>query len=179
MLRGTSIQLRLVREIDLDALFAHLTDISNRGDYFPVNVQSETAFRREFQDSGLWSKDEGLLLIISEQQTLIGHIEFFKPVAYLDGYELSYLIYDPAETGKGVATQAVSLLVRYLFDTKKVNRIQLVIHPDNAASQRVATKNGFVEEGVMRGAWYHRGQYHDVKVFALLREEFYARASTG
>jgi ribosomal-protein-alanine N-acetyltransferase len=178
MLRGTSIHLRLVREADLDTLFAHLTDIDNRGDYFPVNVQSETALRKEFQDSGLWSKDEGLLLIIiNAQQTLIGHIEFFKPVAYLDGYELSYLIYDPAETGKGVASEAVSLLVRYLFDSKKVNRIQLVIHPDNAASQRVAAKNGFIEEGVMRGAWYHRGQYHDVKVCALLREDFYLRGS--
>jgi ribosomal-protein-alanine N-acetyltransferase len=177
MLRGPSIQLRPVRETDLDALFAHLTNIGNRGDYFPVNIQSETSLRKEFHESGLWSKDEGLLLIVSEQQTLIGHIEFFKPVAYLDGYELSYLIYDPAEAGKGVASQAVGLLVRYLFDSKKVNRIQLVIHPDNAASQRVAEKNGFVEESIMRGAWYHRGQYHDVKVYVLLREDFYLRGS--
>ena len=176
MLRGTSIQLRPVRETDLDALFGHLTNIGNRGDYFPVNVQSETSLRKEFHDNGLWSKDEGLLLIINEQQTLIGHIEFFKPVAYLDGYELSYLIYDSAETGKGVTSEAVRLLLRYLFDSKKVNRIQLVIHPDNAASQRIAEKNGFAYEGTMRGAWYHRGQYHDVKVFALLRQEFYARA---
>ncbi len=177
MLRGASIQLRPVRETDLDALFAHLTNIANRGDYFPVNIQSETSLRKEFAESGLWSKEEGLLLIVNEQQTLIGHIEFFKPVAYLDGYELSYLIYDRAEMGKGVASEAVGLLVRYLFDSKKPNRIQLVIHPGNAASQRVAVKNGFVEEGIMRGAWYHRGQYHDVKVYALLREEFYRRSS--
>jgi [ribosomal protein S5]-alanine N-acetyltransferase len=172
MLRGESIQLRPVRETDLNAMFTHLTDIQNRGDYFPVNIQSETRLRGQFQDSGFWSDDNGLLLIINEAAAIIGHIEFFKPVAYLDAYELSYLIYDSSERGKGVTTEAVGLLTRYLFDTKKVNRLQLVIHPENIASQRVAGKNGFVDEGIMRGAWYHRGQYHDVKVYALLRREY-------
>jgi ribosomal-protein-alanine N-acetyltransferase len=171
MLRGETIHLRPVREIDLDTLFLCLADIGNRGDYFPLNFTSEPGFRKQFQDSGYWGEDKGLLLIVRLGAAIIGHIEFFKPVAYLDGYELSYLLYDPAERGKGAVSEAVALLTRYLFDTKKVNRIQLVIHPHNLASRRVAEKNGYVEEGTMRGAWYHHGQYHDVKVFVLLRHE--------
>lgn len=174
MLRGTCIQLRPVRETDLEVLFAHLTDVRNRGAYFPVNIRSEPWLRRQFHDSGFWSDDEGLLLIINQAAAIIGHIEFFKPVAYLDGYELSYLIYDPAERGKGAASEAVRLLTQYLFDTRKTNRLQLVIHPDNRASHRVAEKTGFLYEGIMRGAWYHRGQYHDVEVYALLRHEYAA-----
>lgn len=172
MIRGESIQLRPVRETDLDTFFTCLTDIRNRGDYFPIGLQSESGLRKKFHDSGFWSDDSGLLLIINQSAAIIGHIEFYRPIAYLDAYELSYLIYDPAERGKGVTSQAVCLLTRYLFDTKKVNRLQLIIHPDNRASQRVAQKNGFVDEGTMRGAWYHRGQYHDVKMFALLRQEY-------
>jgi RimJ/RimL family protein N-acetyltransferase len=174
MIRGELIQLRLVRETDLDALFTCLTDIRNRGDYFPINIHSEMWLRKQFQDNGFWSDDKGLLLIINEAAAIIGHIEFFKPVAYLDGYELSYLIYDPVQRSKGATTEAVKLLTRYLFDTKKVNRLQLIIHPENAASRRVAEKNGFMHEGVMRGVWYHRGQYHDVEVYALLRREYAA-----
>ena len=64
-------------------------------------------------------------------------------------------------------SEAVRLLTHYLFDTRKVNRIQLVIHPENGASRRVA-------EGTMRGAWYHRSQYHDVAIYALLRNEYSA-----
>lgn len=120
----------------------------------------------------------GLLLIINASAAIIHHIEFFKPVAYLDGDELSYLIYDPAERGKGVITEAVRLAVRIHFDTKKANRLQLVIHPHNMASRRVAEKSGFVDEGTMRGAWYHRGQYHDVEVYALLRGEHGTRRNT-
>jgi [ribosomal protein S5]-alanine N-acetyltransferase len=172
MLWGELIQLRLIRETDLDTLFICLSDIRNRGGYFPINIHSESWLRRQFQDGGFWSDDKGLLLIINGSAAIIGHIEFFKPVAYLDGFELSYLIYDPAERGKGATSEAVSLLTRYIFDTRNVNRLQLVIHPDNIASRRVAEKNGFVDEGTMRGAWYHRGQYHDVKVYALLRREY-------
>jgi [ribosomal protein S5]-alanine N-acetyltransferase len=172
MLRGELIQLRPVRETDLNAMFMYLTDIQNRGDYFPVNIHSEAWLRGQFQDGGFWGDDKGLLLIINEAAAIIGHIEFFKPVAYLDAYELSYLIYEPAERNKGVTSEAVALLTHYLFDTKKVNRLQLIIHPENSASQRVAAKNNFAHEGTMRGAWYHRGQYHDVKVYALLRHEY-------
>jgi RimJ/RimL family protein N-acetyltransferase len=172
MLRGEVIQLRPVRETDLDVMLMYLTDIGNRGDYFPVTIPSETWLRGQFREGGFWGEDKGMLLMINADKAIIGHIEFFKPVAYLDAYELSYLIYDPAERGKGATSEAVRLLIGYLFDAEKVNRLQLVIHPDNAASQRVAAKNGFVHEGIMRGAWYHRGQYHDVSIYALLRNEY-------
>lgn len=174
MLRGDVIQLRPVREADLDALFTFLTDICNRGDYFPISIRSESWLRKQFQDTGFWSDDRGLLLIENSAAAIIGHIEFFKPVAYLDGLELSYVIYELAERRKGATSEAVRLLTKYLFDTKKANRLQLIIHPENTASRRVAEKNGFAHEGTMRGAWYHRGQYHDVEVYALLRREFEA-----
>jgi [ribosomal protein S5]-alanine N-acetyltransferase len=178
MLRGKLIQLRPIRETDLDMLFICLSDIRNRGDYFPINIPSESALRKQFQDDGFWGNEKGLLLIVNQAATVIGHIEFFKPVSYLDSYELSYLIYDPAERGKGATSEAVCLLIHYIFDTKKVNRLQLVIHPENIASRRVAEKNSFVDEGTMRGAWYRRGTYHDVKVYALLRHEYGGRSST-
>ncbi len=65
----------------------------------------------------------------------------------------------------------MNLLVGYLFDRKKVNRLRLIIHPGNTASKRVAEKAGFTLEGLARGAWWHRGQNHDVEVWSLLRAE--------
>jgi RimJ/RimL family protein N-acetyltransferase len=172
MLRGERVLLRHVREADLDQLFTFLADIRTRGEFFPINVTSEVVLRRNFADNGFWSQDEGLLLITNADGNIIGHIEFFKPVNYLDMYELSYLIYDLGSRNQGAATEAVQLLTRYLFDTRKLNRIQLIIHPENAASRRIADKCGFQYEGVMRGAWYNRGRSHDVAVYALLRDEY-------
>jgi RimJ/RimL family protein N-acetyltransferase len=171
MLKGQLITLRPVLESDLDQLYACHVDIDSRGDYFPRGTMSQPAFRRQFQETGFWGKDDGMLVIFSPQDEILGHIEFFKTVNYLDEYELSYQVYRPEHRGQGVATEAVRLLVRYLFETTRINRIRLVIHPDNIASRRLAEKCGFRHEGTARGAWYHRGAHRDVEIYALVHAD--------
>lgn len=88
MLEGDSIRLRLVREEDLSDLHAFEEDIQNRGDYFPLGVSSSTRLRQRFAEDGLWSPTEGTLVIETRGGELLGHIEFFPTVAYLDEIEL-------------------------------------------------------------------------------------------
>jgi RimJ/RimL family protein N-acetyltransferase len=68
-------------------------------------------------------------------------------------------------------TEALSLFVHYLFEAKKVNRLQLTVVVGNEASKRVAEKCGFRSEGILRQTMFHRGKYVDLEMFALLREE--------
>jgi len=171
MLKGKSITLRPVRESDLEKLYTFHVEIDNRGDFFPRGIVSRTAFNKNFHDTGFWSKEDGLLVILNHAGDIIGHIEFFKTVNYLDEFELSYILYTPEQRGQGVMTEAVNLMVRYLFETKNINRIRLVIHPANAASRRLAEKCHFQHEGTARGAWYNQGKHHDVEIYAILRAE--------
>ncbi|MBP7691160.1 MAG: GNAT family N-acetyltransferase [Anaerolineales bacterium] len=171
MLKGKSITLRPVRETDLDQLYRYHVDIDNRGDFFPRGILAQPAFQKQFQETGFWSKDDGMLVMVSPADEILGHIEFFKTVNYLDEYELSYQVYTLEQRGKGVATEAVNLLVWYLFESKRVNRIRLVIHPDNLASRRLADKCGFRHEGTARGAWYHKGKHHEVEIYAILHDD--------
>ena len=173
MLQGRLIQLRPVREPDLDAMYAAHVDIANRGAYFPLGVMSEPAFRREFAEHGFWQREEGMLLILDPEadDRMAGHIEFFKPVSYWDAFELSYQLYDESYAGRGFVTEAVQLLVDYLFGSKKQHRIHLVIVPENSASRRIAEKCGFVLEGTVRGAFFNAGRNHDVVLYSLLRDD--------
>lgn len=116
--------------------------------------------------------DSGMLLIVTGDDEIIGNIEFFTTVSYLDELEIAYQIYSLEHRGKGVATEALKLMTGYLFDIKKTNRIRLIIHPENIASKKVASKCGYQPEGVARGAWFNRGRNHDVEVYAILRNEF-------
>ncbi|HZD10068.1 MAG TPA: GNAT family protein, partial [Candidatus Binatia bacterium] len=160
-----------VHEGDLDVLYARHVDIESRGYFFPRKIVSEVTFRKLFHEDGFWNKEEGMLLMVNEDDGILGHIEFFRTVNYLDEIELSYIVYAAEHRGQGIASQAVDLMVRYLFETKKANRIRLIIHPENAPSRRVAEKCGFTHEGTARGAWYNRGKMHDVEVYAILRDE--------
>ncbi len=171
MLRGERIILRPVREADLDAFYTAHTNIANRGAFFPLGVASESKLRRDFAETGLWEREEGTLLIVTPAGEMAGHIEFFKPVGYWDAWELSYQLYDEAYAGRGYVSEAVQLMVDYLFGSKKPHRIQLVIVPENAASRRIAEKCGFTLEGTARGAFFNDGRNQDVLIYSLLRTD--------
>ena len=169
MIRGSLISLRLVREEDLSELFVLMSDIATRGDYFPTGLTSETSLRAQFARNGLWDSNEGMLLMVEPGGDIVGEIEFFPITSYLSGYELSYQLFGPQHAGKGYTTEAVRLLSDYLFDRLKTQRLQLNIHPDNDASKRIAQKCGYSFESLMRQCWYHRGEYHDLEIWARLR----------
>ena len=171
MLTGKHVVLRPMRESDLDRAYAAHVDIANRGAFFPLGVMSEPAFRRQFSETGFWEREEGMLLVVDPDDHLLGHIEFFKPVSYWDAFELSYQLYDEQSAGHGFVSEAVQLLVDYLFATKKQHRIHLVIVPENTASRRVAEKCGFVLEGTARGAFFNDGRSQDVVLYSLLRTD--------
>ena len=171
MLHGERVHLRPIREADLDAFYEAHVDIRNRGAFFPLGVGSESKMRHEFAETGFWQREEGTLLIITAEDEMAGHIEFFKPVNYWDAFELSYQLYDDRFAGRGYVTEAVQLLVDYLFGAKKQHRIQLDIVPENVASRRVAEKCGFVLEGTARGAFFNGGRNQDLAIYSLLRTD--------
>ena len=82
--------------------------------------------------------------------------------------EISYFLRTSAR-GRGLATRAVQLAVRWAFEELGIERIELRVHPDNASSRRVAERVGFAREGVERAsrAWPD-GTRFDSIVFSLL-----------
>jgi [ribosomal protein S5]-alanine N-acetyltransferase len=175
MLRGERVHLRTVRERDLDDLYTNLNTLEYRGSYFPLGLQGEPTFRKAFDDNGFWAEGEGMLLMTDPDDNVVGEIEFFPITNYLTGYELSYLLFGTEHAGKGYTTEAVQLLTAYLFARLRIERLQLNIHPDNAASRRVAEKAGYTLEGLMRSCWFHRGEFHDLEIWSMIRSELPAQ----
>lgn len=167
-LRGERIRLRPVERTDLDTLYEHLNDLTNRGPWFPMRPKSQATFFRAFEETGFWGSDEGMLLMTDGQQ-ILGEIEYYPIASYLTGFELSYLVFGSGDRGRGHATEGVKLLGDHLFATRPIQRIQLAIHPDNVASLRVAEKAGYSREGAMRKCWFNGGEFHDLEIWARLR----------
>ena len=63
------------------------------------------------------------------------------------------------------------MLCRYLFTHTAIHRIEASTQPDNAAERRALRKIGIKEEGVLRGAEFRDGDWHDIVFFGLLRGE--------
>ncbi|MGD0609259.1 MAG: GNAT family protein [Streptosporangiaceae bacterium] len=73
--------------------------------------------------------------------------------------------------GRGCGTQAQRLLVRYLFAHTQVNRIEAITEITNVGEQRALEKAGFTREGVLRGATFRAGHWHDHVIYSVLRDE--------
>ena len=82
--------------------------------------------------------------------------------------EISYFLRASAR-GRGLATRAVRLVAAWAFDELGLERIELRVHPENEASQRVAERTGFTREGVERAsrAWPDGSRFDSV-VYSLL-----------
>lgn len=52
-----------------------------------------------------------------------------------------------------------------------MNRIQASTDVTNVAEQRALEKAGFTREGVLRGAQFRDGSWHDLFLYSLLRSD--------
>jgi RimJ/RimL family protein N-acetyltransferase len=77
----------------------------------------------------------------------------------------------PAFRGKRLAGETLSLLCRYGFDVRGLNRLQLETLSDNEPMIKTALRVGFVEEGRLRSARSLGRSFADEVVFGLLASE--------
>jgi [ribosomal protein S5]-alanine N-acetyltransferase len=72
-----------------------------------------------------------------------------------------------SERRRGVASRALSLLIDWGF-SKGIERIFLVIHPENKASNGLASQLGFTREGVLRSYEPIKGERPNLVSWSLL-----------
>lgn len=63
-------------------------------------------------------------------------------------------------------------LLRFSFAKLEANRVSAICDVRNLAAERVMQKVGTSFEGIMRQHVFCKGSYHDIKVYAILQEEW-------
>jgi RimJ/RimL family protein N-acetyltransferase len=81
--------------------------------------------------------------------------------------ELGYVTV-PAARGRGVARAALALLTDWAFRETGCVRLELMISPENPASQRVAERCGYVYEGTLRSLHFKQGLREDTQIWSRL-----------
>jgi RimJ/RimL family protein N-acetyltransferase len=74
----------------------------------------------------------------------------------------------PAARGRGLTSDALRTLTRWLLRDAGAERVELVVEPANTASVRVAEAAGFTREGVLRGRLLLKGRRVDVAMYSVL-----------
>lgn len=106
----------------------------------------------------------------------VGNVSIWYVSRAFRAGEIGYWV-RTSEAGRGVCTEAAAAMVRLGFEALGLHRIMLRIAVGNDASERVATKLGFVKEGVLRDELQVHGTWMDHTVWGMLEHE-YSRESS-
>jgi [ribosomal protein S5]-alanine N-acetyltransferase len=74
----------------------------------------------------------------------------------------------PEHRGRGLASAALPLAGRWLFEAGGLSRLELLTEPDNQAMISAARRAGLTNEGVLRAYVRERGRRLDLTVLSLL-----------
>lgn len=136
--------------------------------YHPDNARSWISTHAENADRGTNFE----LAITLRDGTLIGAMSI-RPNKRDSRGEIGYWI-GVAYWGQGYATEAGRAVLRFGFETLKLNRIYAMHFARNPASGRVMQKLGMTHEGCQRQHVRKGDRYEDAVLYGILREEWKA-----
>jgi [ribosomal protein S5]-alanine N-acetyltransferase len=141
--------------------------------YIPEGVLSAEQ-AREFVATNQGAEARALAVVLTATNRLIGHLVFhpwFAPRTYEIGW-----VFNPDYHGQGYATEGLTALLQYGFETLKLHRIIATCQPENVPSYRVMEKLGMRREG-----WFQKCIYRDEHTwwdeyfYAMLEEEWLSK----
>lgn len=102
---------------------------------------------------------------------VIGSIGFLHVKENHSYAEIGYLLHR-RYWNKGIMSEAVKEVLKFGFEKMELNKITIDCDSRNIGSYRVMEKNGLVYEGTLRQQRFNKGEYVDVKVYSILKEEY-------
>jgi RimJ/RimL family protein N-acetyltransferase len=166
MLEGKTVNLRVEEKEDLTLVAEWMNNPYYWGEYLPLIQHSRTELEKGYDANPPETK---WFVIEKKDGSKIGSVGYFP--AKGDLLEIGYSLI-PSERGKGYCSEAAKIVVDYIFLSKSIPRIQSLTDVRNVASQKVLEKTGFKKEGVVRKSIFTRGEWRDLLLYSILREEW-------
>ncbi|MFX0010056.1 MAG: GNAT family N-acetyltransferase [Candidatus Hermodarchaeota archaeon] len=169
MLEGANINLRLLEPEDISLIYDWFNNVEFQGRFTPFMQKSYEEMKKSYSEI---TEDKKYFIIEKKDKIKIGIIFYFivKGGPY-NLLEIGYMM-EISERKKGYCTEAVKLFIDYLFLSTHLERIQATTDKRNIASQKVLEKCGFTNEGTLRKPLFMKGEYVDVALFSILRDDW-------
>ena len=177
MIVGSRVRLRPIQDQDWPIIRAWGQSRDGLwGPFQRFQMDHVPLLEQAYRQTGMLKRESGMLLIETlKRPTVIGFVRYTLipfPDGDLPQPEIGFGLPDRSAQGKGYAREAVKLLVDYLFAGYPAERITAFTDEDNLPSQRLMEAVGFGREGTLRRSMFRDGQWHDIAVYGLLRQEW-------
>ena len=161
LVRGDLVYLRKwLEDAEIRGLIGEVTPMSKEdSEKFLKKVRADTA--------RAW-----FMVVVKENNEVIGEAGLLRMDPIWRTTDVSVIIWDKEEWGKGYGTETILLLLGYAFGQLKFHRAAIGVVGFNERALHFWAKNGFKREGVQRDGYYYDGKYHDFVMMSILEDEF-------
>lgn len=183
MLKGKNIILRPLKMDDLEETHKWRNNLEliklTQGVRFPKTME----MNKEWFEYSLNDKsNRNIYFGIDEIESgdFIGVVQL-NSVDYISGTAVwGFIIGDSTKQGKGYGKEFSKLILDYAFNILNLRRITSYIVEYNDNSQKLfKSVKGFNKEGVLKKHFYFDGEYHDVIILSLFKDNYYNSQKNG
>ncbi|WP_054056265.1 GNAT family N-acetyltransferase [Alloactinosynnema sp. L-07] len=172
MLTGDLVRLRPLELDDADTLWRWNEDPEIMRWFDTDFPESLFQFRERFANRARDSWDRLALAIETRgDQRFVGIVQLRDTRHHLGRAELDIYLGEQDVWGKGIGAEAMRLICGFGFAKMRLHAIELSVVAENERARALYRKIGFSEDGRLRDAARHDGQWHDVIIMTLLEGE--------
>ncbi|MFG2954334.1 GNAT family N-acetyltransferase [Streptomyces sp. NPDC048291] len=179
---GHRVRLRAVEPEDWTAFmrFAVAADDGRGGSRLDLPRSAESCRAWTQEQSVAASDDDRFQLAVESTATgeLVGTVGSHRTGPRSGWFECDVMI-GADHRGRGYATEAVMLLLRFMFAERRYHKCLAAVFAHNEASLALFRRLGFTEEGRLREHVFFAGRHHDLVMMGMLAEEFDQRHTTS
>lgn len=163
------ISLREVHESDLEIFQKYRNNYEDSKNY--RTIKPLTSENQKNYWLNVINNDKHIVFTIIEKlsQKILGEIRASNIDQYKSAEIGLWIV--PEYRHKGIASEAVQLLLKFVFGRANINRIEAQISSTNIDSIKLFERNGFTKEGILREKTYYDFKYQDVVVMSILKKE--------
>ena len=140
--------------------------------YLPIGPYANKGDFRQFLQGAEASDDPLYFTVLDKDGHAVGHATYLRIDPLHGVIEVGFIHFSPKMQRGPMSTEAMYLMMRYVFETLGYRRYEWKCDALNAPSIAAAKRLGFTFEGVFRQATTYKGRNRDTAWFSVLDSEW-------
>ena len=169
MIIGKKVILRPLRDEDAP-FFAHWYNdpevMFECGFHEPTTLEAELEYIRKTHQDAEW------YAVTDTSEKLVGITGLLRMWPHWHCTDMSIIIPDPADQGKGYGAEAVRLMLDRAFNHHGFNRVAIGVVGLNTPALAFYERIGFKKEGIQEQGYFHNGEFSDFIMMRILKCEY-------
>lgn len=110
--------------------------------------------------------------IVDESDQILGLVSLTSIDQLNQSAEFHIMIGDADNQGKGIGSFVVKEMLKHAFLNLNLQRVELTVLENNERAKHLYEKCGFQFEGIKRKSKYKNGEFVNMWMYSILKEEF-------